>query len=136
MHVLYLLSAVRCVYSECLFKIDLAIIGLGHLGKVSRLEEKKNGRRFVCLRVIQKSLLISSLVVDCFFRKGSVFDMFEALCETSKQFGTIESDGSAQSTWLYFHYFTMQVECKLYLWSVASLKFIFSTLCFKGKLFT
>lgn len=84
MRVLYLLSAVRCVYSECLFKIDLAIIGLDHLGKVSHLEEEKNGWRFVCLRVIQKSLLISSLVVECFFRKGSVFDMFEALCETSK----------------------------------------------------
>lgn len=37
----------------------------------------------MCLRVIQKPLLISSLVMD-YFRKASAFDTFEAFCETSK----------------------------------------------------
>lgn len=46
--------------------------------------KKKKRWHVVCLRVIQKPLLISSLVMDYFFRKASAFDMFEALCETSK----------------------------------------------------
>ena len=44
----------------------------------------RGGWRFVCLGVIQKPLLISSLVTEYVFRKASVFDMFEALCETSE----------------------------------------------------
>lgn len=50
----------------------------------SVLSRGKKRWRFVCLRVIQKPLLISSLVTDCVFRKASAFDMFEVLCETSK----------------------------------------------------
>ena len=46
--------------------------------------KKKKKWPVVCLRVIQKPLLISSLVMDYFFRKASAFDMFEALSETSK----------------------------------------------------
>lgn len=98
--------------------------------------KKKKKDIFVCLRVIQKPLLISSLVIDCFFRKASAFDMLKHFVRQAKQFGAIESDSPARSTWLYFRYFTMQVECKSCLLSVASLRFIFSILlCFKGKLF-
>lgn len=67
--------------------MDLAILELGHLGKVSHLKKekrKKDDVLFVCLRVIQKPLLIFSLVIGNVFRKASAYDVFEALCETSK----------------------------------------------------
>lgn len=66
--------------------MDLAILELRHLGKVShqKKKRKKDDVLFVCLRVIQKPLLISSLVIGSVFRKASAFDVFEALCETSK----------------------------------------------------
>lgn len=50
----------------------------------SEKKRKKDDVLFVCLRVIQKPLLISSLVIGSVFRKASAFDVFEALCETSK----------------------------------------------------
>ena len=68
--------------------------------------KKKERWCVVCLRVIQKPLLISRLGMDYFFRKASA--SLKHFVRQAKQFGAIESDSPAPAHGFIF----IRLECR------------------------